>query len=311
MDTLRSRLVLWLKAARFPFCGASVLPVLVGSTLPFWLRPPGFVFSPWRCVEALAAVLLIHVGANLANDYYDHANQTDVRNPNRGDLSGGSGLIGDVLPAGQFLRLSVVCLAAGAALGLHLNAALPGNLLLVLGAVGILLGFFYTAPPLRLSYRGLGEMAVGLCFGVLPVVGAYYVQTGLVSWRVVLASLPLTLAVVLLLWVNEIADAEGDALAGKKTLVVILGARRAARSFVPVLCVLIFAALFLAVFTASLIPLTLVAVLAFGLVRTVVAVSWKRHDRPKQFAEAQVNAVKLHLTLGLIIAASALAAIGS
>jgi 1,4-dihydroxy-2-naphthoate octaprenyltransferase len=308
----RNSLLLLLAAIRAPFLTASALPVLVGSTLPFWLRPPGFTFNWGLALEALVAVVLIHVGSNMANEYFDTASGADARNPHRGGLSGGSGLIPDgILPAAFFLRGSVACLVAGAVLGLHLNAVLPGNFILVLGLVGILGGVLYTAPPVKFSYRGLGEVVLFFCFGVLPVVGSYYVQTQIVSWYVVAASLPLAFAVLLILWVNEVVDREFDEAAGKRTLVVVLGPRRAGRAGVLTLCLLIFVSLFAAAFTASLIPLSLVAVLAFGLVRTIVVDCWKYHDRPAELSEAQVSAVRLHMILGLVLFGSALAAAGS
>jgi len=328
-----NKLLLFLRAARAPFLTASVLPVLVGSTLPFWIRPEGFAFNLPLFIEALVGVVLVHMGANLSNGYYDHVSGADPSNPNPGVLSGGSGLItSGALPARFFLRSSIVCFVLGAAIGLHLNWLLPGNLVLVLGAIGILSAHFYTAPPLRFSYRGLGEIVVGLCFGVLPVVGAYFVQAELVSWNVLLASLPITFAVVLVLWVNEIADRKPDEAAGKRTLVVALGGRASARVAVTLLAILVFATLFAAVFTGSLIPLTLVAVLAFGLVRAVVVECWKYHElggalragklsqadaerlrreRDDAMAEAQVSTMKLHLAIGLIVAGSALVAIGN
>lgn len=308
----QNRLLLFLKAARAHFLAVSALPVLVGSTLPFWLRPNGWSFSVGHMVEALLAMVFLHVGANLANGYYDHVSGADPANPNPGVLSGGSGLISSgTLPASFFLRLSIVFLVLGAALGLHLNYLAPGNLVLILGIVGVALAYFYTAPPLKLAYRGLGEISVCLAFGILPVVGAYYVQAEVVSWRVVLASLPISLAAVLVLWVNQLVDIKPDRASGKRNLTVVVGHGVAGRAVVPLLAVLIFAALFGAVFTASLIPLTLVSVLAFGLIRTVVADCWNHHDDPKQLAEAQSSAIRLHLTLGIVIAVSALAAIGS
>ncbi len=308
----KNRFLLFLRAARAPFLTASVMPVLIGSTLPFWLRPNGWEFSLWLMIEAVVAVAFLHIGANLGNGYYDHLTGADPANPNPGVLSGGSGLItSGALPAEFFLRWSLVFLILGAAIGIHLTFTIPGHLLLVLGVVGVALGHFYTAPPIRLAYRGLGEFAVGLSFGVLPVLGAYYVQTSTFSWRVVMASLPITFAVVLILWVNQIVDEKPDRAVGKRNLVVASGARAAGRGGVLVLALLTFATLFAAVFTASLIPLTLLSVLAFGLIRTVVADCWIHYGHPERLAEAQSSALRLHLTLGIIIAASALAAIGS
>jgi 1,4-dihydroxy-2-naphthoate octaprenyltransferase len=307
-----NRLLLFLRAARAPFLTVSVMPVLIGATLPFWLRPDGWTFSVARLIEMIVAVVLLHMGANLGNGYYDHVSGADPANPNPGVLSGGSGLItSGALPAGFFLKSSIVCLGLGAALGLHLNSTQPGNLVLVVGLVGVALAHFYTAPPVKLAYRGLGEIAVGLAFGVLPVVGAYYVQAGTFSWRVVTASLPIAFATILILWVNQMVDFRPDRDTGKRNLVVLMGPRAAGRGVVLALALLMFGSLFAAVFTAALIPLTLVAVLAFGLIRTVVADCWNHYGRPKMLAEAASSAIRLHLTLGIIIAGSALVAIGS
>jgi 1,4-dihydroxy-2-naphthoate octaprenyltransferase len=279
------------RAAGARYWSVSALAVLVGSTLPFWLRPPGFTFSWLAMIEALVGVVLLHAAAAM----------TRVRAGGEAGAAAG----------GAWTTPAIVCAAAAVAIGLHLNAATPGNLVLILGAVGIVGGYAYGGRPLLLSHRGLGEILVGLCLGVLPVVGAYYVQAHVVSWRVVLASLPLAFAAVLALTANEIAWHDRDAAAGKRTLVVMLGKRRSARVVVPLLSVLVFAALFAAVFTASHIPLSLVAVLAFGLVRTAVAVFWNYYDRPEALPEAQNAAMKLHLSLGIVMAASALAAVGA
>lgn len=307
-----NRLLLFMRAARAPFLTVSVMPVLIGATLPFWLRPDGWSFSVARLIEMIVAVVLLHMGANLGNGYYDHVSGADPANPNPGVLSGGSGLItSGALTAGFFLKSSIVCLGLGAALGLHLNFIVPGNLVLVVGLIGVALAHFYTAPPVKLAYRGLGEIAVGLAFGVLPVVGAYYVQAGTFSWLVVRASLPIAFATILILWVNQMVDFKPDRDTGKRNLVVVMGPRAAGRGMVLALALLMFGSLFAAVFTAALIPLTLVAVLAFGLVRTVVADCWSHYGRPKMLAEAASSAIRLHLTLGIIIAGSALVAIGS
>lgn len=307
-----NRLLLFLRAARAPFLTVSVMPVLIGATLPFWLRPDGWSFNVARLIESVVAVVLLHMGANLGNGYYDHVSGADPANPNPGVLSGGSGLItSGALPARFFLRSSIACLVLGAALGLHLNFTVSGNLVLVVGIIGVALAHFYTAPPVKLAYRGLGEMAIALAFGVLPVVGAYYVQAETFSWRVVVASLPITFAVVLVLWVNQVVDFKPDRDTGKRNLVVVMGPRTAGRGMVLALALLIFGSLFVAVFTASLIPLTLVAVLAFGLIRTVVVDCWNHHGRPEKLAEAASSAIRLHLTLGIIIAGSTLVAFGS
>jgi 1,4-dihydroxy-2-naphthoate octaprenyltransferase len=304
--------LLLMRAARAPFLPLSVIPVLIGGTLPFWLRPEGWSFSWWLLVEAVLGVLFLEMGANLGNGYYDYRSGADPSNPAVNRLSGGSGLITDgVLPASYFLKWSMICLGLGTLVGIHLSLVAGGWFIPVVGLIGLFLAYFYTAPPVRLAYHGLGELTVALTFGILPVAGSYYLQTGAVSWRVLVASLPITFAVVLILWVNQVVDAEADREAGKLNLAARMGKRAAGRGGVLFLSIMIFASLFGAVFTASLIPLTLVSVLAFGLIRTIVVDYWMHYGEPQKLAEAQSAAIRLHLTLGIIIAASALAAFGS
>ena len=108
-----------------------------------------------------------------------------------------------------------------AAIGLVLLALRPSAALLVIGVVGIIVSLGYTAPPLKLVYRGLGEVAVAVGFGPLMLLGAYVVQTGgALTWEPFVASIPIALLVALILYVNEIPDRRGDARAGKRTLPV-------------------------------------------------------------------------------------------
>ena len=104
-------------------------------------------------------------------------------------------------------------------LGLYL-AAERGWGLLGIGAVGLVLSLAYSAPPLRLVHRGLGEPVTALGFGPVMAVGTYFACTGRWSWQPVLASLPVALLIALVLYVNQIPDRVGDAAAGKRTLIV-------------------------------------------------------------------------------------------
>ena len=303
-------LAMFIAAGRLRFLTASVMPVFIGTTLPFWLRPAGFQFNLLFAIETFAAMVFLHAGANFANDYFDSKSGVDSNNPARSPFNGGSGLIvAGVLPASYFRTFMLVFLAFGALLGLHLSFVTPGWLVLVFGLVGVLLGFGYSVPPFRFGYRGLGEIIVGLNFGVLPVVGAYYIQTGTCSLPVVLASLPIAFAIVLILWVNEIPDIDADLAAGKRTLVNLMGRSAASRGGVLVLSLLLFCSLFAAVFTGSLIPLTLIVILSFGLIRTVVVDCWAMPANPRDLLEAQETAIRLHLIIGLVIGLSALAAL--
>ncbi|MBD3349044.1 MAG: prenyltransferase, partial [Candidatus Eisenbacteria bacterium] len=159
----------------------------------------------------------------------DHVSGADRASVRHTALSGGSGAIqSGALTARGVLAASLLCLACGAAVGLYLNAATRGNVVMLLGGLGVLLAWGYSERPIRLGYRGwgAGEATVGVAFGPLPVVGAYYVQTESVSLSALAASLPMALLVALVLLVNGFPDLESDSSVGKKTFVVTFGERR-------------------------------------------------------------------------------------
>jgi len=105
------------------------------------------------------------------------------------------------------------------ALGVEITQSLT---LLWIGIAGVAVGVAYTAPPLKLVYRGLGEIAVAIGFGPIMLLGAYVVQTGELAWEPFVLSLVPGLLIALILYVNEIPDRRSDAEAGKRTLPVRL-----------------------------------------------------------------------------------------
>src|SRR5439155_19328100 len=155
------------------------------------------------------------------NDVFDTLSGADQANTTPTQFSGGSRVIhyGLVSLRGMAL-LSAAFYAAGAGIGLFLALYLHSWALFWLGVAGVLVSVFYTAPPLRLVHRGLGEIAVGIGFGPIMVLGAYYVQAQRFTWEAFYVSLPVALLISLVLYVNEIPDRAGDAAAGKRTLPV-------------------------------------------------------------------------------------------
>jgi 1,4-dihydroxy-2-naphthoate octaprenyltransferase len=217
-------IALWLRALRVPFLTASGLPVLLGAFAAY--SKTGDLSFP-RLGLTLSGVLCLHLGANLANDYFDEVTGCDRANPEPTPFSGGSRVIQEgLVPARTILAVSILFFAAGLVHGLVLNSMVPGNLVLVLGVAGIGLAALYTAVPIKLSYRGVGEVTVFLAFGPLEVAGSYLCQAGRIGPGVLAVSVPAGLLVVAILLVNEVLDVDGDRRAGKRTLVVALGSRR-------------------------------------------------------------------------------------
>jgi 1,4-dihydroxy-2-naphthoate octaprenyltransferase len=222
--TFRFRASIWIRALRAPFLTASAIPVVVGTTAALWSTGD---FYLGRFVAALLGVVSLHLGANIANDYFDHLTGCDQLNPEPTPYSGGSRMIErGLVSARATLAASLAFFGIGTGLGLWLVSVVGGNAVLWLGAAGLAGGLLYSAVPVKLSYRGLGEAAVFVLFGPLAVAGAYLCQTGRIDLFPVLASLPCGLLVLAILLVNEVLDWRWDGLAGKRTVVVRLGERR-------------------------------------------------------------------------------------
>jgi len=216
-----SKLLTLFLASRPSFLTASAAPVLVGSALGYAAT---FAFSPVLFILALLSIMALHAGANMANDYFDHISGNDWLNPNPTPFSGGSRYIqNDILPAKAIILASLFCLTAGSVLGLIIVLMTRSLFILAIGIIGALGGFFYTAPPLKLGYRAVGESVIAVLFGLLPVYGAYYLQTRTLDTIVLLPAAIVAILIFLVILINEFPDLNADAAVNKKTLVVSLG----------------------------------------------------------------------------------------
>jgi len=181
----------------------------------------------------VAGVFGVEVGKNASGELVDFDSGTDlaVAERDRTPFSGGKRVLVDrLLTRAQTKAVAAagytVSVAAGLAIAVYREPRV-----LWLGLVGVACAFFYHAPPLKLSYRGLGELAVALCYGPLIVSGTYLVQRGSVSGEVIWLSVPLGALIAAFLWINEFPDYDADRGAGKRTLVVRLGRGAASRVF--------------------------------------------------------------------------------
>lgn len=218
-----ARLTVALAATRPQFLTASALPVLVGTA---WGARTAGALDLAGALLALAATALLHAASNVYNDVSDDLLGTDRINSGRiGPFTGGSRVIQDgLLSVAEMRRLAGV-MAAGAVVAGTLLALRAGAAVVAYGVAGAALGAAYSLPGLRLSGRGLGEAAIAAAFGVLPVGGAYWLQSGRLDGDAVLLSLPLSAWVAAIIIANEIPDADADAATGKRTLAVRLGPR--------------------------------------------------------------------------------------
>jgi 1,4-dihydroxy-2-naphthoate octaprenyltransferase len=207
-------------ATRPKFFPASILPVLAGTA---WGVQASGQFDVALLVLALVATLCVHAGANVLNDVGDDSGGTDRQNTTRiYPYTGGSRFIQTgVMEAAGMARLGISLLALAAIAGLIL-LLVKGPLVLAFGLAGVLLGVLYSIGPLRLADIGLGELAVGIGFGVIPVVGAAWLQSDTINVTAVLFSIPISAWVAAILLINEVPDISADGATGKRTLPVRL-----------------------------------------------------------------------------------------
>ncbi len=192
----------------------------------------GPISAGWLALT-VGGIFCIEVAKNASGEVFDFRSGVDgaVAPEDRSPFSGGKRVLVDgLLSVRQTWTIAAVSYWLGIAAGLVI-ASCRERSILWLGLLGVPLAFFYHAPPLKLSYRGLGEAAVALCYGPLIVSGTYFVQRGSLSIPAVLVSIPLGLLIAAFLWINEFPDERADRSAGKRTLVVRLGLAGAARVF--------------------------------------------------------------------------------
>ena len=211
---------IWIEATRPKTLPAAVAPVLVGTALAAHGGSADYA-AAGLC---LLFALLIQIGTNFANDYYDFIQGADSASRVGPRRAVAAGL---VRPA-VMKRAMVAVFALAFVVGLGL-VAWGGPGLIVIGVASIACGVAYTGGPFPLGYNGLGDLFVFVFFGLVAVGATFFVQTGEVTVNAILAAIPVGLLAANILVVNNYRDVETDRAAGKRTLVVRFG-RGAARA---------------------------------------------------------------------------------
>lgn len=281
----------WLLASRPATLPAAITPVLVGTTVG--LSEAGFRPTPF--LAALLAAILIQIGTNLANDYFDFHKGADTAERLGPVRVTQSGLIApERVRAATILTFGLAALA-----GLYL-VLLGGWPILLIGLFSIASGVLYTGGPWPLGYHGLGELFVFVFFGLVAVVGSAYLQSDAWSVAALVAALPIGCIVTAIIVVNNLRDLETDRHAGKRTLAVRLGARATRLEYLALLGLAFVIPLLQALLGQPvwrLLPL-LTLPLALRLARFV----WRESGRPLNAALKGTG--QLHLLFGLLYAAS-------
>jgi 1,4-dihydroxy-2-naphthoate octaprenyltransferase len=296
---LKRRLGVWKEMVRWPSLTASAASVFVGVAAAFAVS--GEVQWGWAFLTMIAAVSL-QACTNIKNDLDDQVTGADDRNrtPILGFTGGSRVLQRGLATRGELLAAMVGFGVLSTAIGLYLALAGRAGVLLF-GLAGLFVGFVYTGPPVRLANRGLGELAVALAFGVGIVCGTAYVQLGTVPSLALAASIPVSVLVALILFINGFQDAASDDEVAKRTAVVRLGQQRASRVY-PVIAGVAALALVLFVVAGELPAFALLGLAGYPLFFKATRVVRRYFDQPMELVPANAYTVVGHLASALALA---------
>ena len=242
---------------RLQFTPIMIAPIVLGTAIAWHA---GGAFSPLLFSLVMVGAVSLHLAANAIDDVYDYINGTDKVServfppeaPGWKPIPRGRTSLGEAFGVSYFFY--GLSLAIGVALAL-----MVGWYVLAIAIPGILLSYFYTAPPLKLDYRGLGlgEASILLSFGPIPALGAFYVLTGQLSYLPFVLAIPTGLLTTAILMSHDLIYYDVYREAGKKSATVMLGRAAAARAST---LVAVMAYVFLALMiTAEIVPLTAAA----------------------------------------------------
>jgi len=211
---MSANLKIWFEAARPKTLPAAVVPVMVGTALAAAHHAADFT----RAAICLVFALLVQIGTNFANDYFDFVQGADTAarvGPRRAVAAG-------LVSPRQMLIATWLVLGVAFVVGMLLVHEV-GWLLFPIGVISIVCAIAYTGGPFPLGYNGLGDLFVFVFFGLVAVCTTFYVQTGGVTPDVAYCAAAIGLLAANILVANNYRDVDTDAVAGKKTLVVRFG----------------------------------------------------------------------------------------
>ncbi len=293
------RLSAWWELTRPFSLGASSVPVGAAIALAAAAGPVRWTLA----AAALVASVLLQVGTNVVNEVYDVRSGADSITSPRASLAILKGRVGEH----EALGYAAVALAVAVGLGAWM-IAVRGWPVAVLGAIGLLGGVGYTAPPLRLKYRGLGLPVVFVLMGPLMVEGTYYVLAHRLSLAAFVVSIPIGCLVTAILHGNEWRDIADDARAGMTTLSIRIGGRRAHAGYIA-LVVGAYLALVGAVLAGTLPKDAVAAVLSLPfLVRVVRKAELGARGERRSLAKIDLATAQLHVVFGALLVAGLAAA---
>lgn len=282
---------------------ASTIPMAVGAAIAY--THLGSFRWNWFLV-GVAAIYLLEIGKNAINEYIDYNSGVDrfVSADKRTPFSGGKKTIIDgKLTLQENLTIGTVTILTGSMLGLYIVVAREFSVLWI-GLAGVFFALFYSLPPFKFSYRGMGELVVGFTFGPLITMGTFLVQTHTISIEVILASIPLGFMIANVLWINQYPDYEADLKGGKMNGVVRLGKKKGVAVFALLFALAYLFLMILAVLSKN--PLWLLSLLSLPLAIRAVKVARLQFNNISELIEANAKTIQIYQITGITMIIAAL-----
>jgi 1,4-dihydroxy-2-naphthoate octaprenyltransferase len=285
------RFLIWWKAFRFHYASASFMPGILGGMVAWTIDRQ---FQPGYFLLVMLGLILNHLALNMTDDYYDFRHLVDAfASEGRNPYAGGSGTLsaGLMQPKNMrqvFTAFYVVAIAIGLFLGM-----MRGGFILLLLAFGFFCAFFYTAPPIKFGYRGVGEIAQLLCFGPGIGLGAYYVQTQKISWEAFWGTLPFGIMLFSMITINEIPDYSEDREGGKLNLVARFGRETGVRLFTASL-LSAYGAILVGIILKRIPILGLISFLTLPIAYKTISILRTYYQEPVKMAPANLGMICIH-----------------
>lgn len=281
---------------------ASTVPLIVATVLA-WART-GSVDWGWAAL-GFGCIYLIEIGKNAVNDVIDYWTGVDRYIPaeNRNDFSGGKKTILDgKLSMGENVAIAIITLALAFVAGVWIALYREPHVLWI-GLIGGGLAVFYSLPPFKFNYIGLGEVSVGLAFGPLMTVGMYVLLTGELDLVAMMAGLPIGFFIANLIWINQYPDYEGDIRGGKRNWLVRIGKQKGISVYAT-----LYGAAYVSLVALALVdlnPFWLAGLLTIPLAVRNVQTAAGNLDNLPAFLKANGGTVQSYLLLGAAMIAAA------
>lgn len=285
----------WWSMIRPESLPVSIMPVFIGTALSI----NDGVFRVWLFLAMLFASVLVHLAANIFNEYYDFKRGLDDEDSVG---TGGALVRGDIKPNAA-LRLALIFFFVSILLGIYISVE-SSWLVALVGAVSMAVGYLYTGDPIPIAYTPFGEFFSGFFMGTIIVCLSYFVQTQALTSDVFYISIPITLLVASIMLTNNIRDKVGDAENGRRTLVIAVG-RKKAIGVLALLLILTYALTALYVVLGMLPLLSIIVFLTvFGAYSVIKHLEGK--TEPADMMPAMEAAGKTHALFSFLLGLSVL-----